>query len=119
LEIQYTCYSGYILIRLREISYLKNYLKGINGILNISSYPIDIGEFPHLYNIQNRHDSYTNEVFKIESRVVITEGPFINLNGIVKELYADRSKAKVLVSIFGRLTPIELDYSQISLLKKK
>ena len=63
--------------------------------------------------------SYTNEVFKLESRVVITKGPLVNLSGVIQELYPDRNKAKVLVSIFGRLTPIELDYEQIDFKEKK
>ena len=43
----------------------------------------------------------------------ITDGPFVDFLGVVDEVYTDRSKVKVLVSFFGRETPVELDFLQI------
>ena len=43
----------------------------------------------------------------------ITDGPFVDFMGIVDEVYADRAKMKVLVSFFGRDTPVELDFLQV------
>jgi len=45
--------------------------------------------------------------------VRITDGPFVDFLGVVDEVYTDRSKVKVLVSFFGRETPVELDFLQI------
>ena len=45
--------------------------------------------------------------------VRIVEGPFVDFMGVIDEVYADRSKVKVLVSFFGRETPIELDFLQV------
>ena len=45
--------------------------------------------------------------------VRITEGPFLDFMGAVEEVYPDRAKVKVLVSFFGRETPVELDFLQI------
>ena len=43
----------------------------------------------------------------------ITDGPFVDFMGVVDEVYAERSKMKVLVSFFGRETPVELDFLQV------
>jgi len=45
--------------------------------------------------------------------VRITDGPFLDFMGVVQEVYPDRTKVSVLVSFFGRETPVELDYLQI------
>ena len=45
--------------------------------------------------------------------VRITEGPFVDFMGAVDEVYPDRAKIRVLVSFFGRETPVELDFLQV------
>jgi transcriptional antiterminator NusG len=49
----------------------------------------------------------------IESPVKITDGPFKNLEGKVVDIDEDKGKVKVMVSMFGRETPVELDFLQI------
>ena len=50
--------------------------------------------------------------------VRVTDGPFTDLHGVVDEVNPERNKVKVLVSIFGRETPVELDFLQIEKLVK-
>ena len=45
--------------------------------------------------------------------VKITDGPFLNLNGRIDEIDTERGKLKISVSIFGRFTPVELEYWQV------
>ncbi len=51
--------------------------------------------------------------FNIGDMVQVTSGPFADFSGVVSETNPERGKVKVLVSIFGRETPVELDYSQV------
>jgi len=51
--------------------------------------------------------------FKTGDPVKVVDGPFNNFNGLVEEVYPDKAKVRVMVSIFGRKTPLELDYLQV------
>ena len=55
--------------------------------------------------------------FKVGDPVKVVEGPFNNFNGFVQEVSGEKLKVKVMVSIFGRKTPVELDFSQVELEK--
>ncbi|MFZ9889662.1 MAG: transcription termination/antitermination protein NusG, partial [Myxococcota bacterium] len=51
--------------------------------------------------------------FEVGDRVRVNEGPFANFNGSVEEVKPEKGKVRVLVSIFGRSTPVELDFGQV------
>lgn len=51
--------------------------------------------------------------FEVNETVVVNEGPFANFEGTVEEIDFDKAKLKVLVNMFGRETPVELDFNQV------
>lgn len=68
--------------------------------------------------IEERKDVEVIEVpFRMGDAVKVIDGPFNNFSGFVQEVNEEKMKLKVMVSIFGRKTPVELDFSQVELEK--
>ena len=67
-----------------------------------------------IYRVSTGRDKPRLKVkFEKNESVRITEGPFANFNGVVDEINEDRETLKVMVTIFGRSTPVELEFGQV------
>ncbi|MDO8483214.1 MAG: KOW motif-containing protein, partial [bacterium] len=75
--------------------------------------PLDKAEVEVLFGRMNSGTVKHNIDVEIEDAVTIIDGPFKDLEGKVAEVDSERGKVKVLVSMFGRETPVELDFLQV------
>ena len=113
-------FPGYILINmdLTEKSwYLIKTTPGMTGFIGAGRRPTALTE-AEVDNILKRTRETESKpspkvIFEVGEAVRIIEGPFTNFNGTIDEIFPARGKIKVGVSIFGRVTPVELEYWQV------
>ena len=101
----------------KESWYLVKTTPGITGFIGPGRRPTPISEEEVKAILQRTEDTETKPtpkiIFEIGESIRIAQGPFANFNGSVMELYPERGKLKVSVSIFGRSTLVELEYWQV------
>ena len=113
-------YPGYILIKMLmndDAWHLVKKTSKVSGFLGASNKPIALRDEEAdriLSQIKEGVESVVSTIsFEVGETVKVADGPFASFNGIVEEVDADRSRLKVAVSIFGRATPVELEYTQV------
>jgi len=111
---------GYVLVRmdLNEDSYhlVKNTPK-VTGFLGAGNKPAPISQAEAdriIHQVQEGVERPKPSVtFDIGEEVRVNDGPFQSFNGVIEDVDEERARVKVSVSIFGRSTPVELEYSQV------
>jgi transcriptional antiterminator NusG len=113
-------FPGYVLIEMEltdKLWYLIKTTPGVTGFIGPRARPQALKEQEIksiLRQTEERREKPTPKVeFKKGEGVRVVEGPFTNFNGIVEEVNPNKGKIKVTVSIFGRATPVELEYWQV------
>ena len=113
-------YPGYILIKMLmndDAWHLVKKTSKVSGFLGAANKPIALRdeEADRILNqIKEGVESVVSTIsFEVGETVKVADGPFASFNGIVEEVDADRSRLKVAVSIFGRATPVELEFTQV------
>ena len=115
-------FPGYVLISVdmtQDIWYMIKNTAKVTGFLGGGGTPAPLPEEEvQLIMGQIRGESARPKPkfsFEKGEDVRVIEGPFINFNGVVEEVNEDKGKVKVMVSIFGRATPVELEFPQVEL----
>lgn len=111
-------YPGYVLVDMivtDDSWYAVRNTPRVTGFVGSGTQPVplDPNELAELMKRMNT-DTVKHKIdFAIDDQVLITDGPFRELEGKIGEVDEDRGKVKVLVSMFGRETPVELDFLQV------
>ncbi len=113
-------FPGYILVQMEltdESWYLVKNTPGVSGFVGSGKKPIPLSETEVGQVLRQQEEKTSKPKPKVEfvvgESVRVKEGAFANFNGTIEEINPNRGKLKVLVSIFGRSTPVELEYWQV------
>ncbi len=111
-------YPGYVLVEMvltDDSWYVVRNTPGVTGFVGTGAKPIPLRESE--VKVILRHMGVETPRAKIDydigQNVRVISGPFENFIGAVEEIYPDKGKLKVMVSMFGRETPVELEFSQV------
>ena len=113
-------FPGYVLVEMDlddDVWYVIRNMTGVTGFIGSKTKPIPLldSEVKQIIKqTEERKEKPTPKViFEKGDNIKVIEGPFINFNGTIEEVNPDKGKVKVMVSIFGRATPVELEYWQV------
>lgn len=118
VEEEEKIYPGYVLVDMivtDDSWYVVRNTPRVTGFVGSGVYPVPIDkkEVDFIFSRMNADRAEHSMDLSIDDAVLIVDGPFKELEGKVKEIDRERGKVKVLVSMFGRETPVELDFLQV------
>ena len=113
-------YPGYVLVEMEMDDYTWHVVRStprVTGFVGTGQTPSPLSE-EEVHNILHRAATPADRPrpklnFERNEQVRIVDGPFANFTGVVEDINSDRSTLKVSVTIFGRSTPVELDFAQV------
>lgn len=113
-------FPGYILVQMELDDETWHIVKGtakVTGFVGGTTHPPSVSD-EEIKNITQQMEEGAVKpkprvLFSIGESVKVVDGPFADFNGVVEEVRPDKGKLRVLISIFGRATPVELEFVQV------
>lgn len=116
-EAEHKLFPGYVLIRMvmtDDSWYVVRNTRGVTGFVGPGSKPVALTDDEvNALGIEKKQISVS---YNVGDNVKVTDGPLDGFIGIVEELQPDKNRVKVVVSMFGRETPVELELDQVETL---
>ncbi len=120
-SVSRTSFPGYILVQMHlddESMHIVKSTPKITGFVGNARHPKPLPDHEVLRMTspeaeKDKKDVVAEVHFNKGESVKVMDGPFSNFDGVIDEVRPDKAKVRVLVSIFGRETPVELDYAQV------
>lgn len=111
-------FPGYVLVEMimtDDSWYVVRNTPGVTGFVGSGSKPIPLtdGEVKQIMRSMGVDEPRLRLDFSINERIRVKSGPFENFDGVIEEIYPDKGKLRVRISMFGRDTPVELEYAQV------
>ena len=113
-------FPGYVLIKVeltKQIYHMIKNLQKVSGFLGSTDKPTPISDSEIKRILGQVSESAVSQKigvsFEIGEKVKVCDGPFASFNGLIEEIDEEKSRLKVSVSIFGRPTPVDLEFNQV------
>jgi len=117
-------FPGYILIKMNLNNQTRYLIENVNNVLSFVGpkgrpQAVRPEEIDRIVGVVKKGEVQENlqHPFKVGDTIRVIDGPFMDFSGFISEINDEKQKLKVSVSIFGRPTPVELDYLQVELEK--
>lgn len=117
-EVRRKLYPGYVLVEMEMTDEIRHLIQDTSGVTKFVSaadtpVPLPPSDVTRIMQAVGEESKKPKTIWQAGQSVRITEGPFNEFTGRITELNTDRETVKVLISIFGRETPVEVDFTQI------
>ena len=113
-EVERKVFPGYVLIKMvmtDDTWHLVRNVRGVTGFVGSANKPIPLTEDEVLSMGMEKHEIVVN--YHVGDHVKIVDGPLASFTGVVEEIEPEKNRVSVMVSMFGRETPVELELDQV------